>query len=509
VRAHVVIGALVLAACSSNVRVPLPDLGGARTALFVIREGPGTQIRAFDPAVLATEAFGLPLDAAVELYGFGDDLASLRLDPAPAVVSAASCTIDRLSTAAADVKLCLDGETFALCEPEETLVARRPYRGEPCFRWSVKDGLGEIDFDLGPNQDTGLGATGAIAITSERVLLAQLTPGPDPGSFDTLIEVLDTAIVRTSSLPISFRPGTFSGLWRGGARRDARSAWITSSRGAVQKVSIVALPPDGQDPAVGPLPRGSIASMATSPGDPEGMLAVTTFCAVVRREGAEWRALSSPIDGAGLTVFDPSAPCAGQIEWLAPDEAIAVGVATGPSPRSDDALAAALRQVVRIRGDDVAAEPVPWPADRPAGLLTAITAYVASDGARVELATGVSRVGTSIGDVRHHWFVRDPRRGGTWVRIDDPDEVIATAIVRLTAFGDGALGVGGFEQAFSDEHWRNAPDAALSQRSGRGIGDARVHDRVASDGHGGYVAASFVPNPFKRDRTRFIWRKRR
>lgn len=459
----------------------------------------------------------------VRAYIFAGDRATLRLPLEPLVTFEPdpACAVDELPSDQLGVsQLCAIDGVFTPCtEPHmlgPPIFGQEPYLGLPCFSWTID--VASLQFNLGTENPAPHGAPVVVSNGADRVLLGQISPSTTiAGAFDTRLQVLDVSQPGSSTVSITPRPDRRPGYWGAGATRDLNSVWLASRQGRVDIV-----PVDGSTTGVANVVRGGnvglIVDLVTAPDNPEDLMALTSRCALLRRDGDQWKVLSPayPETGTnGFGFFDPGAPCNGQIEWSRPEEALAVGVALGAPPQDEAAFARSLRQLVRIRGDAITTEPLPFPEDRPEGYLTAVGAYVV-DGVRVEVVTALAFAELAHGtiDVQSAklWFIHDPRLGSDWRFIKDPDESYATPILRLMPWRDGVVATGGYEQAFSDEHWRGATEAALSTRLGRKFGDLRSFGRIASDGDGGYVIASDFPDTFvvpMNTSYRFVWRQRR
>jgi len=503
------------AACAPTVDVPI-DLNGAKAALFVLREG--TQFRAM-AADLAVEPRLIPSASQVFVYLFDADLATLGLGPAPDVRTESVCARDELDTSRATRALCVvDGVAAACVEAPHHVVGLARSSGEPCPRWAIES-LIAYDFDLEvtepPDARVG-GALLSVALSPTRVLVGQVILSFDAMGREkaraTELRVIDTVPTTTNSLPIASLAGRLPQTMRPGAPRDDHSAWLGDATGRVGLLDVRTGAYEVKVQFAATSTGARLVSLVRAPDDPDMLLAVTNQCAIVRRDGAHWKFLTAPIQ----QVLSGDDECRGQIEWTRSDEAIAVGAVDGDRAFNTSQLLAGRREVFRIRGDVVTSETLPWPADLTSGVLLAISAYTASDGTRVEVATGSGRpsftpvdvIGGVPGVREKLWFVRDPRRGGRWEVIVDPEKMATDAIRALLPWRDGVVGVGGYTQAFSDAHLAIHLTDAISLRDNTSsIG--RVFSNIASDGHGGYIAGLGIAETSAMSTGRFSWRQPR
>jgi len=485
--------ALLLAACAACAPdlYVVVDVGEAKSALLVIPEGSSFRAVAADVAELAATPLRASAIDSAELYLFDRDLAALRLSRQPNVVVTPGCAADELDTAIAISRRCFGNDTFADCAPFPRRVSREPYMGQPCFEWSLEQ-LSVLEFDLDPPHSEL--ATLLVSLGPDRVLLGQLSGG------DTLIGVIDSADTLSSTVAFVGPRLRLPGRWRTAIARDARTAFLVGASGAVHTLDIQT----GSIAAIiEPASAGSVVALAAAPDDPDRLLAGTDRCALLRRDGARWVELVPPTD---LSLVD-DVRCAPQIEWVGPDEAIAIGLFRGQTPRTSPAFTAEMRSVVRIRGDQLTVEPLPWSTDDPEGIVRGLRSYVAADSTRVDVVTGQqSHEYPFAGPTLKPWFIHDPRLGDGWVRLDDGYSADVDPITYLVRWGDGVIGTGGFTQAFSDPHWRDVPSAALSARVGSGLFIDRLFGLVADDGHGGFFIAS---NEETSERSAFVWRRQR
>jgi len=481
-----------VAGCSqAPIHAPV-DFAGAKSVALVIPDGIARRVVAADVADLDDSALKEPIVAGTELYLFDRDRAELRLGSAPAVVEASACPLDELSTSRAKRALCLEGEAFVPCPVlPERLLAREPYMGQACFQWSVDD-LGLLEFDIASGIQP---AKMLIPLGPGQMLMGQILEG------DTLINVVDISgpFVAVNGGLVA----RLAGVWTAGTARDETSVWLADPEGRLVKLDTES---GALEPVTGPSPGGAVISLARSPADHESVLATTDRCSVLRRDADQWYEIGTPVD---LNNFPASEriPCTPQVTWVSADEALAVGIATGPRPRNTALLNAQRRRLFRIHGNVPVPDNLPWPEALPEGFLTGVTAYLTPGGARVELAVGHASDEISMYTGKQKlWFVNDPRRGEAWIRIDDPNTDARVPLLRLIPWSDGALGVGGYFQAFSDAHWTRDPLAALSIQTDSGLLRDRVLDLVEDDGRGGFIAASSSGDT---DRERFVWRQRR
>jgi hypothetical protein len=494
--------------CSSGVTFVPFDVAGAGSALFVVSLDAEVRTIAVDQAALYGDGLLLPFDADLEVFFFAARLDALRVGEAPALLGQPRCAADTLTTAEAFAARCGTQGQLEPCNPAERLVAREPYLGvvDSCAKWTLDD-LVRLPFDL-PDVGAPLGATVLTALDPSTLLLGQHAPSATaPGGFEMVLARLDTAASMPGIVAPTPLTGRLPGVWSVAVGRDAGSAWLIRNDGAAAIVD-VSRPIDAPRLVVeGPGTRAPNTA-ARSPVDPDQLLMTTSFCGLVRREGQAWKTLVADVDATAFTYFDPRFPCTfGQVEWSDADEALVVGVAAGPAPRDAEALSASLRQLLRVRGDEVVPERLPWPPDRPAGFLTSVASYRADDGARVEVATGFSTTALQSLERQDLWFVKDPRRGQRWVLIRDPDETFSGGLTRLTPWARGLIGSGSFLQGFDDLHWVRAGDAAISRRSS--FRDLQVFGRVVVDGRGGFVLASSFPDYLAPRPERFVWHRRR
>lgn len=502
----------MLTACAPGVDAPV-DFGAAKTVVFVI-PAVGESHRAVVVDASASP-FSLPFEPNTELYLFDQPRSLLRLPEAPLVLPAPSCPLNE-RVISSEAPLCLTGEAFVPCTPPPRRLSLVPYLGEPCFRARINDAHQSNDFNLQPARDTANPATVLVDIGGGVALLGQLVITATAVS--TAIQKLDLSTDAVAPVDLM----RLDGPWGPGVVRDARSVWIAGPRGAVGSLDVTT---GALERIIEPSPW-TLVSLERAPDDGEALLAVTSSCSLVRREGARWNPLTGSIDPRNYDGLDARLRCYGQVTWTASDEAIAVGVVVGPMPVRVGTLEKALQSVVRLRGDEITTEPVPWPEALPHGYLSAIAWYRAPDGTRVEVTTGVARAEPTAHDLdlakgREQWFVRDPRRADVWIRVDDPDQGGSFWLARLVPWAGGVFGTGGFEQAFLEEHWSGpVPLAALTAHAASrpALADRRIFTAAVDDGRGGYLIASAFPDAITLDkvalvsrapRTRFIWWQRR